>query len=151
MKNILALTSALFASVALTAPALSSTGERVKITGEIIDTWCYISEVMGGEDAATGSAHHQCAVWCAAGGIPVGLLTEKGDVYMVLKLGDDDTSNANPRILEIQSDKITADGTVMERDGIKYLLIDSIVENAGLVNKTHEDYGVIPAFGVPEQ
>jgi hypothetical protein len=40
--------------------ALAATGERVEVTGEIIDSWCYITEIMFPE----GSAHHQCAVWC---------------------------------------------------------------------------------------
>ena len=151
MKKLLTTCLSAVFGVGLMGSAHAATGERVQLTGEIIDTWCYISEIMGGEDAATGSAHHQCAVWCAAGGIPVGLLTESGDVYMVLKLGDDDTSNANPRILQIQSDTVTVDGSVMERDGIKYLLVDEIVENAGLVNQNHEDWGVIPEFGVPQQ
>ncbi len=136
-----------------TLPALAgaATPERVQITGEVMDTWCYLSEVMGGDDAVLGSAHHQCAIWCAAGGVPVGILAEDGTVYMVLKLGDDTTSNANPGILEIQSDQVTVDGDLYVRDGINYLLIDEIVNNEGLVRLTHEDYGVIPPFGVPEQ
>lgn len=132
------------------SPALA-TAKRVQVQGEIIDTWCYISEIMGGSEAVLGTAHHQCAVWCAAGGIPVGLLSESGDIYMILKLGDSDVSNANPRILEIQSSRISVDADLHERDGIKYLLIDQIVSNEGIVNRSHEDYGVIPAFGVPKQ
>ena len=68
-------------------PVSAAAGERVKVTGEVIDTWCYITEIMFPE----GSAHHQCAVWCAAGGIPVGILGDDGTVYMVLKVGDDAT------------------------------------------------------------
>ena len=116
-----------------------------------MDTWCYVSEIMGASEAVLGSAHHQCAVWCAAGGIPVGVLTETGEIYMILKIGDDDTSAANPKILDIQSDQVTVDGELYQRDGINYLLIDQIVSNEGLVNLSHEDYGVIPAFGVPKQ
>ena len=50
---------------------------KITVTGEAIDTWCYFSGVMGGADAVVGSAHHTCALWCAAGGIPVGLLAEE--------------------------------------------------------------------------
>ncbi len=54
--------AALFvASGAMAAGA--ATPKRVQITGEVIDTWCYITEIMYGE----GTAHHQCALWCAAG------------------------------------------------------------------------------------
>ena len=144
------------ASVALVFWALGATpaaaaGQRVHLTGEIMDTWCYVSEIMGASEAVLGTAHHQCAVWCAAGGVPVGLLSEAGEIFMILKLGDEDTSNAGPRILEIQSSRVTVDGDLYERDGIKYLLIDEVVANEGIVNRSHEDFGVIPAFGVPKQ
>ena len=122
--------------------AAAATPQRVQITGEIIDTWCYISEIMFAE----GSAHHQCALWCAAGGIPVGVLGDDGEVYMVLKIGDDTTNVANPAILEIQTHKVTVDGDLYRRDGINYLLIDRIVGDEGIVNVTHEDYGIQP-FG----
>ena len=147
MKRLITLIILTFYGLGLNSAAQAATGERVRITGEIVDTWCYISEIMGGGEAITGSAHHQCAIWCAAGGIPVGLLAETGELYMVLKLGDDDRSNANPRILEIQSNKVVVEGDVIERDGIRYILIDDIVENAGIVNRSHDDYGVIPEFG----
>lgn len=130
--------------------AAAATAERIQVTGEIMDTWCYTSEIMGGSEAVLGSAHHQCAVWCAAGGIPVGILSDDGEVYLVLKLGDDDQSNANPKILEIQSNRVTVDGEVYRRDGLNYLLVDQVVSNEGIVKLSHEDYGVIPAFGVPQ-
>jgi hypothetical protein len=136
---------------ALGATPAAAAGQRVQLTGEIMDTWCYVSEIMGASEAVLGSAHHQCAVWCAAGGVPVGLLSEAGEIFMILKLGDEDTSNADPRILEIQSSRVTVDGDLYERDGIKYLLIDEVVANEGIVNRSHEDFGVIPAFGVPKQ
>ncbi len=147
----------LFATVAaLTLPILASQaqaaqGTQVQITGEIIDTWCYVSEVMGGSEAVTGSAHHQCAVWCAAGGIPVGLLAEDGTVYFVLSLGGDDNSVSNEAVLDIQSHQITVDATLHERDGMKYLMVSKIVEDAGIVNINHEDFGVVPPFAVPKQ
>ncbi len=142
--------------VAMAMPGLAVTdqagaGQRVQVTGEVIDTWCYVTEIMGASEAVLGSAHHQCAVWCAAGGIPVGLLGEDGTVYMVMSLEGDTTNNANPTILDIQSHQITVDGELYQRDGVNYLLVEKIVSDKGIVNRSHEDYGVIPAFGVPKQ
>jgi hypothetical protein len=145
------LASVTLAFWALGATPAAAAGQRVQLTGEIMDTWCYVSEIMGASEAVLGTAHHQCAVWCAAGGVPVGLLSEAGEIFMILKLGDQDTSNADPRILEIQSSRVTVDGDLYERDGIKYLLIDEVVANEGIVNRSHGDFGVIPAFGVPKQ
>ena len=151
MRTAKCLASAALVVWALGASPAAAAGQRVQLTGEIMDTWCYVSEIMGGSEAVLGTAHHQCAVWCAAGGVPVGLLSEAGEIFMILKLGDEDTSNADPRILEIQSSRVTVDGDLYERDGIKYLLIDEVVANEGIVNRSHEDFGVIPAFGVPKQ
>ena len=129
--------------VVLVVPATQAGAmKRVQVTGEVIDSWCYLSEIM----YALGTAHHQCALWCAAGGIPVGILGEDGQVYVVLKLGDDSASVANPVIMEIQTHKITVDANLIERDGINYLLVDEIVDDAGVVNETHEEYGIQP-FG----
>ena len=125
--------------------------KRITVTGEMIDTWCYYSGVMGGREAVTGSAHHTCALWCSAGGIPVGLLTDTGEVYLVLKLEGKGTANADDTLMSVQSDKLTADGFVYERDGLKYIVVEKIVANAGIVNKNHEDFGVVPGFAIPKK
>ena len=144
-------TGLMLAALALPAGALGATqGERVKIKGEIIDTWCYFSGVMGGPDSVVGSAHHTCALWCAAGGIPVGVLAEDGTVYMVLKYEGDDNVTGGDTILEVQSDLISADGLLYQRDGINYLVVEKVTANEGLVNLSHEDYDVIPPFAIPK-
>ncbi len=139
------------AALALPSGALAATqGERVKIKGEIIDTWCYFSGVMGGPDSVVGSAHHTCALWCAAGGIPVGVLAEDGTVYMVLKYEGDDHVTGGDTILEVQSNLISADGLLYQRDGINYLVVEKVTANEGIVNLSHEDYDVIPPFAIPK-
>ncbi len=139
------------AVLALPASALAATqGERVKVKGEIIDTWCYFSGVMGGPDSVVGSAHHTCALWCAAGGIPVGVLAEDGTVYMVLKYEGDDHVTGGDTILEVQSNLISADGLLYQRDGINYLVVEKVTANEGIVNLSHEDYDVIPPFAIPK-
>ncbi len=138
-KGILLAVAVLF-SAAMAAPATAAPAKRVTLTGEIIDSWCYITEIMFAE----GTAHHQCATWCAAGGIPVGILGDDGKVYMVLKLGQDDTNVANPAILRIQTHRVTVDGDVYTRDGITYIVVNKIVDDSGIVKQTHEDYGIQP-------
>ncbi len=128
--------------LAASAAPAAAAGSRVKITGEIIDSWCYLSEIMYPE----GTAHHQCAIWCAVGGVPVGILGEDGKTYMVLKYGEGTTNVASPAVLEIQSHKVTVEGDLYERDGVRYLLVDQVVADVGIVNQTHEEYGIQP-FG----
>lgn len=129
------------AGFALPAKA-ATTPKRVQVSGEIIDTWCHVTEIM----YAQGTAHHQCAVWCAVGGIPVSILGEDGTVYMVLKLEDDDNTVANPRIVTIQTHKVTVDGDLYVRDGVNYLVVNQVADDKGVVNLTHEEYGIQP-FG----
>ena len=144
-------TGLMLAVLALPASAFAAAEpERVKVKGEIIDTWCYFSGVMGGPESTLGSAHHTCALWCAAGGIPVGLLAEDGTVYMVLKYEGDDHVTGGDTILEVQSDLISADGLLYKRDGINYLVVEKVTANDGLVNLSHEDYDVIPPFAIPK-
>lgn len=131
-------------------PAAAAEGERITVTGEIIDTWCYYSGVMGGPDAVVGSAHHTCALWCSASGIPIGLLTEDGTVYTVLKLGPQDNATGGETALTLASHQVTADGLFYERDGIKYIVVEQVVEDSGITNLSHEDYDVVPSFAIPE-
>lgn len=131
-------------------PALAADGERITVTGEFIDTWCYFSGVMGGPDAVVGSAHHTCAMWCSAGGIPVGLLAEDGTVYMVLKVEGSADTNGSDTLLTLASDTITADGLIYKRDGINYIVVEKVVSNEGIARQNHEDYGVVPSFAIPE-
>jgi hypothetical protein len=140
-----------FALAAVAAPAAAQDGPtRIEVTGEMIDTWCYFSGVMGGPEAVVGSAHHTCALWCAAGGIPVGLLADDGTVYMVLKLEGADPLGAPETLLTVASDRLTADGMHYVRDGVNYLVVEKVTANEGIVNLTHETFGPIPGFAIPE-
>ena len=129
-------------AAAFNAPADSATPKRVQVSGEIIDTWCYVTEIM----FALGTAHHQCAVWCAVGGIPVSILGEDGNVYMVLKVEGDSDNVANTKIIDIQTHKVTVDGDLYERDGVRYLIVTQVLADGGIVNLTHDEYGIQP-FG----
>lgn len=121
---------------------MTATPERVSVTGEIIDTWCYVTEIM----YALGTAHHKCAIWCAVGGIPVSIKGDDDKVYMVLKFEGDDTSVSNPKVLTIQSHHVTVDGDLYVRDGVNYLIVDAVADDKGIINLTHEEYGIQP-FG----
>ncbi len=134
-----ALVGLLFAATLGAAPA---SAERVTVSGEVIDSWCYLTEIM----YPLGSAHHQCAIWCAAGGIPTAILDDDGTVYIVLAVEGDGTGVANPALLDIQSHRVTVEGDAFERDGMSYLVIERFVADQGIVNLTHDEYGIQP-FG----
>lgn len=147
MQTLLKYAAAIFL---VPAAGLAAEGERVEIRGEIIDTWCYYSGVMGGPDAVVGTAHHTCALWCSAGGIPVGLLGEDGEVYMVLKIEGDDQSASGDTQLRLASHEITADGMLYKRDGLNYLVVEEVVTDYGITNLSHDIYGPVPGFAIPD-
>jgi hypothetical protein len=142
----------LIAGLALAAPgvAVAADPTRIEVSGEMIDTWCYFSGVMGGTDAVVGSAHHTCALWCAAGGIPVGLLADDGTVYMVLKLEGADPLAEPETLLTVASHRLTADGLHYVRDGVNYLVVEDVVEDMGVTTLNHENFGPVPGFAIPD-
>jgi hypothetical protein len=117
-------------------------GKRVTVTGELVDTWCAVSGIMFGY----GSAHHQCAVWCAIGGIPVSISDKEGKTYMILRLEAETDNAANPAIARFQTHEVTVDGDLVERDGVRYLFVTKIADSKGIVTLNQDEYGVIP-FG----
>ena len=136
------LAAVLLAALTALPAAAAQKPKRVTVTGEVIDTWCYVTEIMYGK----GTAHHQCAVWCAVGGIPVSIADKDGNVYVVLKVEGDDVNVANPSIIKIQTHQVTVVGDLYERDGVKYLIVTQVADDKGIVNLTHAEYGVQP-FG----
>ena len=130
------------ALTAATAQAATSKTKRVSVTGEIVDTGYSVTMIMFAE----GSGHYQCAVWCAAGSILVSVKDEDDNYYVVLKVEGEDTNLASPSILRIQAHQVTVEGDLIERDGVKYLLVTQVANDDGIVNLSHEDVGIQP-FG----
>lgn len=148
-KRILRYWGGIMTCLLLPTGAFAATPVSVTLEGELIDSFCYLSGVMGGPDATVGTAHHHCALWCAAGGVPVALLTDDGAVYFVLEVGGDTTSVTPQALFEIQSHRVTVDGQAFARDGMNYLIVSNVTGDAGIPNRTHEDYGPIPAAAAP--
>ena len=123
------------------APASAAESQRITVTGEVIDSWCYLSEIMW----ATGSAHHRCAVWCARGGVPVGILSEdEEEVYVLLMLENNPDVIGSKAVFRMQTNEVVVTGDLYERDSVKYLAVSEIVEDHGIVNYSHEDFDVQP-------
>ena len=141
----------LLPSLSFSTAQATTPSKITEIKGEIIDTWCYFSGVMGDTDATRGTAHHTCALWCAAGGIPVGVRTEEGEVYMVLKFQGEDPLEQTDTMMEIQSDIITARGKHYLRDGVNYIVVEKVIANDGITYLSHEDYGSVPPFSAPKK
>lgn len=100
------------------APAAAADG-KVTLTGEVIDSACYIK--MG----AKGEAHRECAQKCGDAGIPLALLEdETGHVIWLASVADMETPNAKLR--PHAGRKVTLTGTYAEKGGAKIFLVESI-------------------------
>lgn len=146
LKTLLAMGGLAFSS----APALASQGETITVTGEIIDTWCYMSGVMGPPEAVQGSAHHTCALWCSAGGIPVGLVTDDGTIYMVLKIEGDDQLAGGDTALRLAAHTVEAKGILHKRDGLNFLIVENVLTDQDIQNLNHDEWGNVPGFSIPD-
>ncbi len=110
-----ALTAILFAFTPLTTNAMDSSkpvvGEKVTMTGEVVDLMCYL------DHGAKGPDHAGCAKKCIKSGGPVGLLTEDGQVYLLIG----SHAPANDELALHAADTITVVGKYVERDGMKMI------------------------------
>ena len=89
----------------------SKSPQSMVLTGEVVDTGCYLGH------GARGEKHAECAAKCISGGMPMGLLTKENALYL-LTLNHD---NADPynSLTGMAGKTVSVRGTVMEKSGMK--------------------------------
>lgn len=98
-------------------------GKPITIIGEVIDTQCYLSEATG---PGRGASHKECALNCAKGGIPLSILDEQtGTVYLTGQSKKPMTT-ANIMLLDFVAERVRVTGRMVEKGGMKMVLIDKI-------------------------
>lgn len=60
--------------------------EALTVQGEILDMACYMAKDKKGPE------HRSCAQLCAKGGVPIGILTDAGEIFLLI----DDHDNSDP-------------------------------------------------------
>ena len=85
-------------------------GEEVTLKGEVIDLQCYLVH----PDNAKGPDHAKCAEACIKKGLPVGFLTEKGKLYLLLGSGHDSVKE----LADKAGQPISLKGTLVEHEGM---------------------------------
>jgi len=89
----------------------------VVVTGEIVDTGCYLGH------AARGAQHAECAMKCVNGGMPMGLLTANGAVYLITM--NHDNPDAFNKLKTMVGKTVAVTGAVMTRGGMKGIDVTS--------------------------
>jgi len=113
---------AMFAALALFAlslPAIAHEGHQMPgekavtktITGEVVDMGCWLGH------AARGEKHVSCATKCLAQGMPMGLLTSNGTLYLITL----DHDNADPynSLKNMAGKNATVTGELLTRSNMK--------------------------------
>jgi hypothetical protein len=93
-------------------------GDTVKIKGEVVDLWCYLE---GGDH---GADHKDCAVSCAKAGNPVGLVTEKGDIYVMM--GIKDHQPGREVLIDKMAENVTVEGTLVKKGGVQVIYVSAV-------------------------
>jgi hypothetical protein len=127
LKKSHALTLALALAAALAAPRPARADDdhakkaaaKDTVTGEVVDLACYMGHDAKGKD------HMQCAKTCINKGLPVGLLTEKGDVYLAV---GENHKKANDLLADKAGQTVTVVGEVAEKGGSRMVTIHEIVK-----------------------
>ena len=104
--------------IVLMAPFVVFAGdekEATDVTGEIVDMSCYISH------GARGEKHAKCAKGCASKGLPIGILTESGDLYLLIE--NHDQADAYATAKEKAAENVTVNGMVFESGGVKAIQV----------------------------
>ncbi len=81
------------------------------LSGEILDMACFIPK------GAKGPAHRKCALTCAEHGMPLGLLTDDNEVYLLFPKHGKET--AFDAVKKLAGSRAVLTGKASERMGIR--------------------------------
>ena len=119
----LTLAAAALALVVVPVPGRAATAKPVVVTGEVIDSACYI------KSGAKGADHVKCAQACADNGIPLAIL-EDGTNKVVWVASKKDMETPNAELKPFAGKKVKATGTWAERGGARLLVLESVAPAA---------------------
>ena len=115
MRNVISMVAGAAFVAALAIPAFAA---DMTVKGEVVDIACATSK----KEAGKGAGHAGCAMSCAKGGAPVGILTADA-IYTVT---GDYAANKNAKLLDFVAKNVIVTGEVSEKDGVKSINVKSI-------------------------
>lgn len=99
------------ASLALAQDNKAPDASTKSVKGEVIDLACYT------DHGASGEKHAGCAAKCIGSGLPVGIKSEDGTVYVVIG----EHKPLNKELVAFAGKTVTLTGKVVSRDGVNLL------------------------------
>ena len=88
------------------------------MNGEVVDLACYLSKGL------KGRRHKQCAELCAKKGLPIGVLTDAGDVYLLIE--DHDNPAPYESAKELAGERAEVTGKKFTKGGVASVLVSGV-------------------------
>jgi len=97
--------------------------KAVEITGEVVDSWCYTSQVMG---PGRGERHKACGLACAHGGVTIGIVDDKGTLFIAAK--HKGFQGCKELLTPYMAKRVKVKGWLASKGGCNVLKIQSVEE-----------------------
>jgi hypothetical protein len=88
------------------------------VTGEVVDTACYLGH---GEK---GASHRKCADVCLKKGMPIGVLTEDGQLWIALE--DHDNPKPYDDLKKKAAETVTVQGKKVASGGVQGIVVEDL-------------------------
>lgn len=109
-----------------TAPTFVEQSEDVTLSGEIVDTKCFLGVMNPGRT----KVHRDCAARCLSGGIPPALLVQDGTSSTLYLLAASDGAKLDPkRFLAHVGEPVTVQGKLFRSANSKQIRVSQIHSN----------------------
>ena len=90
------------------------------LTGEVVDLACYMVHPESGK----GAGHRKCAETCVKKGLPMGLLGDDKQVYLLLE--DHDNPKPYAQLKDKAAEKVTVEGQKVTQGGVQGMVVESL-------------------------
>lgn len=88
------------------------------IKGEVLDMSCYVTK------GAKGQGHKKCAQACLDKGLPAGILSKSGKVYLLVE--DHNASDAYEKAIEHAAEDVEITGKIVDKNGVQALVVEKV-------------------------
>jgi hypothetical protein len=91
------------------------------ITGEVVDLACYIGHP---DESGRGPSHRKCADVCLKKGMPMGILTDDKQIFLLLE--DHDNPKPYEQIRQKAAETVTVEGRKATKGGVQALVVGAM-------------------------
>ena len=102
----------------LSGPGMGRAQEDATVQGEVVDLACYMAK------GSKGAGHKACAQMCAKKGVPIGVLTDDGELFLLL----DDHNSPEPyeAAKKLAGERAEVTGKKFSKPGIVSIVVSAV-------------------------